>query len=241
MPPENEHGDESDNSKGEGTAPKYITSEELNKAVTARLQAFEKSFDKKHKETLSEALKGLVGEIDGLVSTKLETMVAAKSTDGKDKGKSGVEDNPMVLGLKKELADLRTKAEQAEKRAAAEEARAKDIELRRKLGDELGKHGVDSSRAKMAVGFLIDSDKRARYSDEGEILFRDEEGNDLELAAGVKAWIRSEDAKIYLPPKGMHGSGERPSSGKPKVGADGKMSRAQLGEALLQKMKSGVI
>lgn len=224
-----DNGDE-----GNNTTPEYVTGEQLNKAITARFKDHEKSF----KKTIGESLGELTGQIDSLLSSRIEEMFAQKmSESGNAKSKNGNEgEDPRFNAMRKEIESLKAAAAHAEQqRAAAEQARL-DAALRQKVHEELVRGGVDGVRAKHALGFLLDADKRVRYED-GEFVFRDNDG-DVPLEDGIKNWLaKSEDAKIYLPAKGIVGSGDRPST--KKVTNNGKLSpealNAQLIEAFLGK------
>lgn len=224
--PENNHGQEPDSSQG--NEPKFVTEDVLNKAITARLSQLEK----KQKEQLAEALNSLAPMLDKALEDKL----AAKPQDPPSKkDRNSVEDDPQFKGLKKELAELKAKADAAEAKAAQEAAKAKEAALRQKVADELGKHGIDSQRARHAMSFIVDAERRVRYDDDDNLVFRDSDGQELDLMSGVKAWVKSDDAKIYLPPKGASGSGDRPAKTQIRD-AKGQITREAIGNELMKKI-----
>lgn len=125
-----------------------------------------------------------------------------------------VEEAPAYKSLLKRLGDME-KSFATERRAREEaEARAADQRLRTTLGDALTKVGVEPRYVRQAIALLVDADKRVALSDDGQIVFRDG-GAELDLAAGLKDWIKTDEAKIYLAPRGASGSGDRPAGGKP--------------------------
>lgn len=217
------NGQESNNSQGEGESPKYITAEELNKAITARFGAFEK----KNKEAILEALNSIVPEIDKRVASLMTPEAKGK-----------VEEDPKYKGLEKEIRELRQRAESEATARAAAEGKAKDRELRQTLRDQLATIGVDGDRARHAVGFLVDAERRVAWNEDGDALvYKDPDGSEVDLKSGLRAWAKSDESKIYLPPRGTTGSGER--QGGTKQNGAAKVSREEIGQALLKTMFSG--
>lgn len=213
-------GTPSQTEQGEA-APKYVTEEQLNRAITSRLDGFGKKIEK----TLSESFATTLG-------TKLDEFKASLGTPASGGGdgtppKGGDVDSPLVKGLQKQLDEQKASVLQMKAERDAEKARSRDQALRSKLSEDLTKGGLDPRYVKAAVGNLVDVEKRVRFAaDEGdEIVFKDSSG-EVDLATGLKDWVKSDDAKIYLPPRGTQGAGDRsggrtPQQGKavPSVGA----------------------
>ncbi len=219
-----------------GGEPKFVTADDLNKAITARFSAFEK----KNATTLEATLKTF-GEG---VFAKLEELKPKPIEPGdKSNEPPKIDDHPVVKGLQKQLAELAKTNEQATQRAAAERARSRDSQLRSKLAEELMKSGFkDANQARHAVHFLADGDKRVRWADEDSdaIVFRDNDGTEVDLATGLKGWAKTDDAKIYLPPQGASGSGDR-GGGRSPQGGKKKPQRGELGAALAETIGSGMV
>lgn len=204
MPPEDTNGTGTDTPQGtQDNAPKFVNSEQLNKAITARL----KEFEARNKETILEALGSLAPEID--------KMIEAKFAAPKEAPKGKVEEDPKYKGLEKQLLELKSKAESESNARAAAEAKAKDREMRQTVRDALASVGVDGDRARHALGFLVDAERRVSWSEDGEsLIYKDVDGTETDFTSGIKRWAKSDEAKIYLPPRGTTGSGERPPAGK---------------------------
>ena len=236
--PNDAHGNESDNSQGTtpSDAPKYLTAEDFNKAMSARLAAYEKSAEKKLKEMMSEALNGVASTVDNLLTEKLGSATVGS---GKKSKESSSDEDPVVRGLKKQIDDLMAKTADAEKRAASESARLRDVSLRQKLGEELGKLGIDGTRAKHAVGFLVDAEKRVGWGEDDSIVFKDADGFEVDLSTGIKSWGSTDEAKMYMPPRGTVGSGERPSGSGKLVTGKGQLDREALNAALFKAVAGG--
>src|SRR5207253_1798980 len=122
--------------------------------------------------------------------------------------------DPLIAGLQQQVEELKADNARKDAIAANERERRRSSALRQRLTDELVKGGMDGARARHAVGFLVDVEKRVKYAadDADELVFADGD-EDLDLAAGLKAWLKSEDAKLYLPPRGVAGSGDRGGGG----------------------------
>jgi hypothetical protein len=209
--------------QGEGGEPKYVTEEQLNRAISARLGDFGKKIEKSISESLATTLTAKLDELKASIT-------APGTGDGtsKDPPKGGdVENSPLVKGLQKQLDDQKAAVLAMKNERDAEKARSRDQVLRTKLSEDLTRGGIDPTRVRQAVGILVDVEKRVRFADDegDELVFKDTTG-DVDLATGLKGWLKSDDAKIFLPPRGTQGSGDR-SQGKatqngqqqPSVGA----------------------
>jgi len=195
-------------------APSYVTEEQLQAALTTRFRTFEQKVDK----TLADGL--------GTMGTKLRDELAAlfpkvepKAEGDTAKPEGGAPQpapSPELKKLQEQIASLTKQAEVARSERDAERARARDSLLRQRLTDALSVVGIEGVRARHALGLLVDAEKRLRWSDDGEsILFRTDAHDELELAAGLREWLKTEDAKLYLPPRGAAGSGDRPGAQPP--------------------------
>lgn len=218
-----------------GDAPKYVTEEQLNKAITARLRDFEKKVG----ETIKTSVDGIAPQLDQLLETKLSAL--KPQGDGKpqnaDPAKVDIESHPFVKGLLKRLdeSDKRTKAIEADR--DAERARAQDADLRRQLGDALAKRGIPADRIRQAIGLLVDAEKRVGR--DGDALVFNEKDGAVDLDTGVDRWVKGDDAKIFLPPRGTSGSGDRGAGKKPTAAGQG-YERGSLGRALVEEYAPGV-
>lgn len=185
---------------------KAITLEDVNRAITARFGAFEKKFDGK----LGEFGKGLEGSLSEAILSKLaETQ--KKPADGEQQKAASIEEDPRFRSLQKQLSELKNATEAQKREVEAERAKASDMRLRQRLGEMLTENGIDGPRVKHAIGYLVDAEKRVRLDGES-IVFADANGEPLDGPTGLKAWLSSDDAKLYLPPRGAAGSGEKPAN-----------------------------
>lgn len=222
-------------SQGEGeNAPKFLTADEVNKAITARLSAFEKKFG----ESMKSSLDGFSSSLGTMLDERFAALKPKSEGQGQPPQPSDIENHPVVKGLMKRLdeADKRTKTFQEER--DQERGRARDSELRRRLGDELAKHGIPSDRVRQAVGLLVDADKRVRWGDDDSIVFHEKDGA-VDLETGMKGWIKGDDAQIFLPPRGTSGSGDRGGGKKPPTQGQG-YERGSLGRALVEEYAPGI-
>jgi hypothetical protein len=221
---------------GQGTdiAPKYITSEDLNRAISKRLG----EFSAKQEKAFTDLASGLGSKLDALVANPAPARDSAAAGKGESPAGS-VEDHPLVKGLQKRLSELETSTKAAHESAAAEKAKSRDAEMRRRLSDSLASHGVDSARMKHAIGYLVDAQKMVRLSEDGEtIVFKDESDGDLDLATGLKAWVKTDDGKLYIPPRGAQGSGDR-GGATPAKSNDPNVTRENAASLLLSHLTGG--
>jgi hypothetical protein len=205
-------------SQGNG-APGSISLEDVNKAITARFSAYEKKLDTK----FTESFGGFETKLTELLGQKLEEL-KPKAPDGDNKPaqtSSNIEEHPQFRGLQKQLSEVKNKLEAQQKAAEAERAKARDVTLRQRVTERLVEGGIDGTRAKHALGYLVDAEKRVRFADDkaDSIVFADANGEALDLETGLKGWLSSDEAKLYLPPRGAAGSGERTDTTNRRSGA----------------------
>ena len=131
--------------------------------------------------------------------------------------------------MKKQLEQITASNEQLKAERDAEKKSARDGKLRNTLTEKLTRSGIDPKYVGHAVGILVDVQRRVRFADDegDDIVF-----GDLDLDTGLKDWVRSDDAKIYLPPRGTHGSGD-PRNGKRPPPQGAQPQPGDIGRALL--------
>lgn len=173
----------------ETTAPSYVTKEELSTIVNAAISNRNKGFEKRFEEFANE-LRGALGP--------------AKPAEREDPKTGKAADGGETAALRRELEALKKERE-------AERAKARDLSLRSRVRDELSKVGITNP---LALKVLVDADKAVSMSSETEDVVFKLNGEELDLSSGLKAWMKTEDAKIFLPPKGATGSGDRPQGSK---------------------------
>ena len=200
-----------------------LVNEVVNKAISAR----NKDVDKKFQATMTE-----------LMSKFEEKLKAVTPAPVSNPDEPKVEDSPVYKGMQKKFAELQEKFEQSEREKAEERNKARDIAMRQRVADELVKAGVDPSRTRHALALLVDSEKRVKYDDDGEIVFRDLDNQELDFATGLRSWAKSEDAKVFMPARGSTGSGDRrPASRKPASNNGSASLEDEIGESLLGALK----
>lgn len=188
----------------------------VNSAITSRNNAFEKSVMKE--------VQGLIGSSK---DASLDETAPAKA------GKKNVQDP--------EVAALREKIEKMEAEKAQAIAKERDANLRKNLSAELAKAGIRPEMVKHAIATLVDSDKVIGYTadeyaqDKDRMVFKSKSGEE-DLTTGLKNWIRSDEGKVFLPPKGAQGSGDRSLSTKRNGSAE--MSDANLAN-ILTNLRNG--
>ena len=210
-------GNGSPNSPSGTGAPAALTEEAVAKIASDTMNSvFEGRSKKLKRELLEEFGKGLEP-----ISKQIADLAAAASQPVGKKKKEGEpsEDgnSPEMRGLQRQLQEQKATTDAVLQKLAAAEAKEKSTTLRARLSEELGKHGItETPRVKAATAVLL-SENRVRYDEDGQIVFAESEDSVLDLATGIKAWVKLDDNKIFLPPTGARGSGDRPGQG-PKSG-----------------------
>lgn len=150
-------------------------------------------------ETINRAitarLRSFSEKIDSMLEEKLSKL---QPVDKEEKSKkSTASPDPEVEAIQNEL-----KALQNERKAN------RDMSLRATVKEKLLQAGVNPSAVKALVALHVDSEKTISYASDGsnEILFRDHDSHHT-LDHGISNWLKSDEAKIYLTPKGHKGAG----------------------------------
>jgi hypothetical protein len=197
---------------------------------------------------VGEALKPTLDAFETKLKSELQPPARQdeddKSKDSKGNSKADKSDDPQVVELKKQIAqltkqstDLTDKFKAAEEKANAEMRARADLNLRQTLRKELGKRGISTEEAAEAAElFLYDGKKRVGYSEDGETLvYKDPEKGELPLSQGLETWIKTAEAKLYLPPVGASGSGEKPGqkAGLPPASGEKRSPQETVGNALM--------
>jgi FtsZ-interacting cell division protein YlmF len=183
--------------------PKYVTVDELAALLKAREDKF---FSRVTAET-------------GKLAAKLDAFGKAREEEKKEPApaaepgttKVKIEESPEYKGLLRRLAENEERTKAAEERATAEAARARDSKMRQVLNEELVAAGVDSKMVKHAIGYLVDAEKRVKTLENGSIVFVDGP-DEVEFKQGFRGWLKTDDAKVYLSPRGVQGSGDAPAA-----------------------------
>jgi hypothetical protein len=200
--------------QGTDDSPKFVTEDQLNKAITARFKGFEQKIEK----TFGESLTAFGGKMKEELAALLPPKPEPKEPEKKKDAQAPSAPHPDLKRFEDQIAALTKQADDARTERDAERAKMRDATLRQRLTDALATAGIDGVRARHAVGLLVDAEKRVRWSDDGDaVLFRRAEDDDVELGEGLKHWLKTDDAKLYLPPRGATGSGDRPGAATPRA------------------------
>ena len=154
------------------------------------------------------------------------------------------EDSPAYRAQQLELQKLQKRVEAAEGEKAAERAKARAQTLRQRTIEVLAEHGVTGNGARHAFNTFV-AESRVVYEGDttDELLFVDEKGEKLPIKDGIKSWVESDDAKVFLPPRGAQGSGGEPrSNGGPVKGGRRSLfdiPRSEVGRALAEVASGG--
>jgi hypothetical protein len=202
-----------------------------NRGLTKRFKKFEKNLLGTIESLLNKRDEGLLAKLKPAPEPPKEPQENEPAATGTD---------PVIAGLQQQIEELKADNARKDAIAANERDQRRNSALRQRLTDELIKGGTDATRARHAVGFLVDVEKRVKYAadDSDELVFAagDEE---LDVGAGIKAWLKSEDGKLYLPPRGVAGSGDRGGGVARPPAPPGQPDRTAVSHALLRVLDGG--
>jgi hypothetical protein len=218
----------------------------VNNMITARLGTFEKKLKESLGGTMAETLKTQLPEL-------LKDFKPADTTtepDGKG-GKRGKDDIETAT-LRKEVAQLRTDREADKQKYEAERAKNRASTLKATVTEQLAAIGI-TDKAKHALAFLQQDGRLAHAIDVGvsedddQVVFRADDGSWVDLPMGLKGWGKQEDARLYMAPSGVRGSGSRPANGNPAAGHVVSREQAQanglqvLAKSVMRELHGGSI
>lgn len=174
-----------------------------------------------------------IEQLQSLLKTTLAPVTKAIQEIQSSKQEKDESEDDSKLTLKKAMS--RIQALEEEKLSAH---RAKqELELRNTVKDALTRAGVSPHLMKAAMAVLVDADKRIQRSEDGDIIFKDDRFGERSLDDGLRDFLRSEEGKSFLPPKGARGSNDRRYTGSEPVPA--KMSESEAGQALTDLLLRG--
>jgi len=184
----------------------------VSSIVNSSIRARDVQADKKRAED-REAIKS---DFAKMLDEKLAAFTPA-TDDGKGSKRDRKEDVEFAT-LKRQFAEMQARAEESDRRAAAERAKNRDITLRKAAEEVLESAGITGTRFKAAYA-LLQQEGRIRYAadDTDDIVFTESTGTEVDHRTGLSGWAKSEEAKLFIPPSGTQGSGSRPKTGQPQV------------------------
>ncbi len=190
----------------------------LNGAITGRLTEFGKKLDGRFGE-LQQGVAAYGARFDE-IGKALEGLKPTPAADPKAKAEPAafkLEDSPEWKAHQVEIAKLKQLAADTARERDTERAKTRASTLRTTLAEQLQKAGVPADRVKLAVGHLISAERLVDYADGGkgdEPVWREGE-EERSLADGIKAFLKTSDGKLFLPPVNPGGSGGGPGRGAP--------------------------
>lgn len=208
-----------------------IAGQTMNGVWTARA--------KKLREELSTDYKsGFEGIAKQLAEMSAAQQAGAKpgkrDKDGKYANGAEEESDPKLNGMARQLAEMKAQLDARDKELAGEKAKQKLAALRQSARDELAKVGVDGLRAKHVLASL-EADGKLAHDEDGNPVYNESANSVVDLATGIRAWAKTEDAKIFLPPSGARGSGDRPGQQSAPKGAPKEVTDADIGMLLVRE------
>jgi hypothetical protein len=195
----------------------------VNNMLTARLTSFEKKIAKDFGDIVGTTL-----------STKLpELLKDFKPTGGEGEGGGGGGKGKKDLeleSLRKQFSEIQTQLNEQRQIADAEREKNRTTQLNQTVVERLGKFGqIQGVAAQMALGALTAFGRVGwgQDDDADKIVFKGDDGIVCDLDVGLKQWVKTDEAKIFMSPSGVRGSGSRPGGGDPRLGNGQKLTREQ--------------
>lgn len=212
-----------------GDTPKYITEDQLNKAISGRFSRFEKTIGEKITagNVSKEDIAGIVGD-----AFKARDDAAAAKTNT-DQGKND-ENEVLMTRLSKLEGDL--KNERGTRKKVEQDALDKTV--RQRIASALQSAGVSEGKSRLLAKSLHER-KIARYEGDAIVLeFDDEVHGDVK--DGVGKWLATTEGKEWAPAAPAGGSGSRPARAGASGNSDGSSqypTEADIAAALTKELR----
>ena len=188
----------------------------------------------------SEALKGDVQKMFDALTEKLAAGGGAGEGGDADTGKGGKggkggESARELATLRQQVQETARRLDESQKQAQAERDKNRSAALRNAISETLEPLGITGIRFKSAYA-LLQQEGRIRYAadDSDDISYVDAAG-EVDYRTGLAGWVKSDDAKIFLPPSGSQGAGTRPRSGQPQM-KSGPLTDAERSQKMNEAM-----
>ena len=219
----------------EGNDVEVLAKDDVAEMVTGAVRSqIQKATQKLTQDVAKQVSEGLQETVAAAIEESQKNQPKPPNPKPDDDDKTKIADNPEFRALQKQLEEQRKATERIQAERDAERERAQNTSLQQQALDGLAAVGLtDGARARHALLFLRGSG-RLEWDEHGErVLYRDADGS-MPLADGLKNWAASDEAKIYLPPRGAGGSGGSPGSSAPSQKPSGKDEAAAALSAALQ-------
>lgn len=221
--------------------PKFMTEDDVAKMVTGAVSAHLKG--KQMQTLITGVVSSALQEALGPIKEQLAKPPAPQEPAPGEKQK----DDPKVTALQKQLDDMATLLKQSQEAAETEKKKAQEQTLRAAVRNELA--GKVRPEAVEDMVDLLFYRKRVGVDDAGNVTFTwrsslakgmPEEDHQFPLPDGIREFLKSKQAEIYLPPpnppggtksgaKLANGNGTLPPVGrydKPAVTEEEKLRRS---------------
>lgn len=191
----------------ETAAPKFMTAEDFNGAMTARERRFEQRIEKLIEKSFTARQSAAVHADD--TADAVDEHVTA---EGQDAAKKTTATDPALKRMAAKIEALHKQAAAKEEASAKEKAELLQRQEKSDMLAALSAAGVTTAKGAYA---MLKEEGRIKRNADGElviVVMKDYAGAKMEeevpIAAGVKEWLATDDGKHFaLPRGGGDGSG----------------------------------
>lgn len=213
---------ENQNQESQEEQPRdYVTKDDVAQMITGAVNRISKDLQSKQEKSLSD------------ISAQLKALAEAKhppAPEGDDvKGKEKAD--PKVAHLERQLSELQATLKATEQARQQAEQRAREDSARSALKSELAKT-VRPEMVDTVAKILFDAERRVSFDEDGTPLFTikhspvqgmSAQDTAFTLSDGLGHWLKSDEAKFFLPaPGGGQEQGRGPQG--PRVRRPGNQS-----------------
>jgi hypothetical protein len=205
--------------------------------------ALEKALPKALNGVVTSHLKRVMAPIEERFAKLEKPPAAGEGEDGDEaggeppaapKGKGGSGSLPpeveqRIIRAEKRAEKLEREVKEEREKRAAEERTRMTQEERSALSKVLGEKKVSPEMLDVAVALLHTEQKRVARTAEGKLAWRGDDGDELAMAEGVDAFLKTPTGQRFLAPTGTQGAGSGPSQRQ----GGGSSGDAYAGESIM--------
>ena len=191
--------DSNNSGSDDGDSPKYMTAEEVTKMVTGANERMKKS--------LTAEIEKAVGGVSETVGETIKKHLEGLKTEPPKPDDQPGKPSPEVQALTQKLSEMENSIKERDKALQEAKTQGQRDTARNSLRDALAPH-VRPDAVDMVTQLLFDAQGVVQVQDDGNPVFKirqspmaglPEEDMELPIKDGVANWLKTDNAKLFLP------------------------------------------
>jgi hypothetical protein len=188
----------------ESDTPKHMTVEEFNRAFSSMKKTLERQYEQRFTKLIEDRF------------AQSQPPQSMQATGNQEPGNTNptnpnppirVEDSPAYRESRRELEELKKGLASVQAERDAERQKGLALTKRNLVQERLQAAGITGAALKLATNEVLAS---TSYDEESQQYVYGTGAEALPFDSGVKTWLKSDEAKVLMPARGVAGSGAVP-------------------------------